>query len=283
QKSDSENASQSSQLAHTIQRAQLKDAPSYTLLAVGQELAAKNQWELAAHAFWRATQLRPDYAEAWAYLGEANQHLDETPAEAGLVELKKAIEQNPESLAANTFFAIYWQRKGDIEEAQEYLLTAASLDPSNPALQIYVGELWAQQGDLTAAQSHYQKALELDTHSAATLQALVEFSIRYNLDLRATALPAARQAVLLAPDDPASLDVMGQILFRLGDSLNAKRFWLRALEEDAVYAPTHLHLGLCYIFQDQPDLAREHLAMAISLAPDSAIAAHAQRLLEDFP
>ncbi|MBC8496362.1 MAG: tetratricopeptide repeat protein [Anaerolineales bacterium] len=269
------------ELAFVIQRALPKDEPAYTFLVAGQKFAQHNQWAHAAHAFLRATQIRPDYAEAWAYLGEACQQIENPPPEAGFTELEHALALDPASLAANTFMALYWQRREDPQLAQEYLQTAADLDPHNATLQIHLGEMWARGGDLSTAQTFYEKAIELDPYDSASYQALAEFCIRYNLDLHEIALPAARQALSLAPNNPASLDVMGQILFRLGDYLNAERFYLQALENDERYPPTHLHLGLLYTLQDQPALARSHLSLAITLAPNTPTADHARRLMED--
>ncbi len=269
------------ELAFTIQRALPKNEPAYTLLAAGQKLGQHNQWVYAAHAFQRATQLRPDYAEAWAYLGEAYQQLENSPPDAGLTELERALTLNPASLAANTFMALYWQRHEAPQLAQEYMLTAAALDPQNATLQIHLGEMWAQGGDLDTAQTFYQQAIELDPYDPTSYRALAEFCIRYNLNLQEIALPAARRAISLSPENPASLDVMGQVLFRLGDHLNAERFYLRALEHDERYSPAHLHLGVLYALQDQPKLAQSHLSLAITLAPDTPTADHARRLLEE--
>ena len=271
----------SRELAFVIQRALPKEEPAYTLLVAGQKLAQQDQWEYATHAFQRATQLRPDYAEAWAYLGEAYQQIKNPSPNDGLPELGWALILDPESLAANTFMALYWQRAGDHQQAQEYLQKAADLDPYNATLLIHLGETWAQIGELVTAQTLYEKAIELDPFDSTSYQALAEFCIRYNVDLHGVALPAARQALTLKPNDPGSLDVMGQVLFRLGDYINAERYYLQVLQHDELYPPTHLHLGLLYVLQDQPELAGSHLSMAITLAPNTPTADHATRLLQE--
>ena len=268
-------------LAFTIQRALQRNEPAYTLLVAGQELAHQNHWDLAAHAFMLSTELRPDYAEAWAYLGEAVQQLDkESPS--GLNALEKALELDPQSFAANTFMALYWQRQGDSETSQAYIQTAAALDPQNIPIQIYLAELLAQSGEMATAHAFYQQIITDNPDKPLPYQALTEFCIHYNFELNEIGLPAARQAVLLAPRAAAALDVMGQILLRLGDYLNAERFFLRSLRADADYAPVHLHLGWLYILQDEGALAKGHLAAVLVLAPNTQDADHAQRLLEDY-
>ncbi|MBU0511169.1 MAG: tetratricopeptide repeat protein [Chloroflexi bacterium] len=271
------------ELAFSIQRAVPKNDPAYTLVAAGQKLADLNEWGLAAHAFRRAAETRSDYAEAWAFLGESLQHLPTGgDTSDSLTALQKAFKIDPQSLPANTFMALYWQRHEDYALALEYLAAAAEIAPRNPAIQADMGAAVATLGDLETAQAHYWQAIELTPRDPTYLCELVEFCIRYNIDLRGTALPAAREAMMLAPDDPASLDVMGQVLFRLDDLVNAERFWLRALDSDPDYAPAHLHLGLLYALQGDVPLARQHLSLAISLAPNTPTAEHAQRVLEEF-
>lgn len=274
-------ADQAADLAESIRAASVEESPGYTALVAGQTLAAQGRWDLAVHAFRRATKLRPDYAEAWAYLGEAYQHLDRQ-ADA-LPALEQALEHNPDSLAANAFTAIYWQRQGDLEQARRYLKRAARLESRNPALQIYLGELWAQEGELDTARLYYQNAIDLARRDPAVWRAYADFGLRYSLDLHTQALPAARKAVLLAPDDPDSLDTLGLVLFRLGDRLNAARLWRRALAQDQDHAPTHLHLGVLYWYRGETELARSHLSRANSLAPASPTGSQARRLLGELP
>ena len=141
--------------------------------------------------------------------------------------------------------------------------------------------MWAQTGNLDIALTHFETAIELDPYDLKSHHALAEFCIRYNLDLREIALPAARQALSISPNDASSLDVMGQVLFRLGDYLNAERFYLRALGSDSQLPAAHLHLGLLYMLRNQSSLARTHLSQAIAFAPHTPIADQAQRLLEE--
>ncbi|MBE9524141.1 MAG: tetratricopeptide repeat protein [Chloroflexi bacterium] len=279
---DVENASDSNALRLVIQRALPQNLPAYTLLVSGQHLASRGSWDLAAHAFARAAELRPDYVEAWAYLGESLQHLTSVDPDTALDSLTQALTIDPSSLVANTMMALYWQRHGDYEGAQIYIQNALTSDQQTPILYIQFGELLALQGDLSAAQSYYQAAVEINPGDGAYHQAFAEFCIRYYIDIRTAALPAARQAVLLSPHDAAALDVLGQVLFRLADPINAERLFQRSVGEDPTYAPAFLHLGILYIEQSLALLAYDNLELAVLLAPGSQTAAHAQRLLNDL-
>ncbi len=264
-------------LRFAIQRALSKDDPVYLLLESGRALANLGRWDLAEKAFGNATQLHPEYAEAWAYLGEARQHTrtDEDP----LIALQTAYDLDPESVGVNAFMALYWQRQGEPETALEYLQTASELDPRNPALLVEIGNLVALLGDLEAGQEYYWQAIALSPNDPQYVREFLKFSIRFNLNLREVALPVARQLVMRNPHNPGSLDVMGDILLYLGDDLNAERFYLRALQHDPHYDQAHLHLGGLYRLQGRLDLAQYHYNQVLELTTNPLIMARAQQAL----
>ncbi len=258
------------------------DEPAFSLLEAGRGLANINQWELAVEAFQRATQTSPEYAEAWAYLGEARQHLEGAGQEQARLELEKALALDPDSLVANAFMSLYWQRQGRYELSLEYLETTIRLDPDNPTLQAELGNTLAVFGELDAAASAYQRAIEISPGNPDYYRLLADFSMSYDYLVEEIGLTAARQAILVAPQEPASLDTMGQVLIRLGDTYNAERFLHQALQFDDNYAPAHLHLGLVYALKGDLDRAYGKFTLASTLAPGTHIADQAQRLLQIY-
>jgi tetratricopeptide (TPR) repeat protein len=256
--------------------------PAYSSLAAGRALASLDEWDLAVLAFERATQLRPDYAEAWAFLGEARQHSstgDAAGASAGLPELEQSLKIDPQSVAANLFTGLYWQRHGDSAQALQYLQTTLQLDPHNPILLVEIGQTIAQTGDLPAAQAYFEQAIAINPNDPTYWRLLAGFTMQYQIQVRELGLPAARRAVTLAPDDPQSLDTLAQTLLYLGDWLNAERFLRRALVADPNYAPAHLHLGLVFYYRREFGHSRQQFDLVEALAPGSWMAAQAQRLL----
>ncbi len=265
-----------------VSAARRVDDPAYTLVASGRALAGLEQWELAAEAFRQAALLRPGYAEAWAFLGQARQHLGDADAlRLAQDDLERAFQLDPNSVAASTMLALYWQSQERFDLALEYLLQAARLDPRNPILQVQVGSTRAILGDLPGALQAYQQAVILAPKDPAYPRFLAGFSIKYEYHLRGLGLPAARQAVLLAPDDPANLDVLGQVFFLLDDATSAERFYQRALQADPDFAPAHLHLGLVYLQQGDSQAAVDQFTLASRLAPGTPAAEQAQRLLDN--
>lgn len=264
-----------------VSSARRGDDPAYFLLAAGRGLARIGEWELAVIAFNRSVESRPDYAEAWAYLGEARQHLDQD----GVPELDKALAIDPHSVSANTFLALYWQRQGHYDRSLSYLSAALEGQPDNPTLLAELGNTHALAGDLVAAQTSYERAIEVAPRDPRYWRRLAEFTLKYEFRVQETGLPAARQALDLDPEDPASLDVIAQVSLLLGDALSAEDYLEQALQSDPSHAPAHLHLAVLYLESGETYLAYQHLTQAQSLAlPGSATADHARRLLEQlFP
>jgi tetratricopeptide (TPR) repeat protein len=277
-----------SSIANTIRRnintARLSGEPAYTHLLTGRALASVNEWELAIESFRQATLARPDYAEAWAFLGEARQHIspiEEQQAQI-LIDLERAYLLDPESLAANSFLALYWQRLGQNELALDYLENAARLAPTNPALQLEIGNTLSEIGDLPEAQASYQRAIDLAPKDPLYWQALAEFAIRHQIQLQELALPAALQAYELDPLNPSSLVVLGKTYYFLEEYDLAHKYLLEALNIDPDFPLAHLHIGLNYLVQGEVQQAAESLQQARQLAPDTAIAENVDRLLYQY-
>lgn len=284
--------SQVEALSRALRQAGVCPDPACALVESGRALGSLNEWALAATAFERATAVRPDYAEAWAFLGEARQHVadrgKDPQGQAGeidsgdieaLAALEKALTLDPKSVSTHLLLALYWQRRGDSIRALVFAKAAAELEPDNPAVQAELGRNLAKAGDLTAALTAYRQAVELAPRDPSYWRLLASFTLEYDHQVREAGLPAARQAVLLAPEDPASLLSLGQVFFQLADLVNAKRFLQRAIEIDPNYAPAHLHLGLVHLLQDNPSQAYQQIALARSLAPGTAAAEQAERIL----
>ena len=268
-----------------------RDASPRDLLLSGRELARRGEWAQAEAAFEQAVAADPSYAEAWAYLGEARQHTQNRPdcqpdsggaecADPALTALETALQLDPASLAAHLFLSLYWQRQNDLERALEAARAAAALSPETPAVLIRLGDLTALNGDLAAGQEYYLQAIAAAPDDPQPLREYIAFNIRYGFDLREAALPLARQLVIRNPSDPASLDVMGEVLLRLGDLSNAERFFRRALGEDPDYPQAHLHLGDLYRLRGEIIRAREHYRRALELSENEAVRIRARDALE---
>jgi tetratricopeptide (TPR) repeat protein len=259
-------------------------SPAYLFLSSGRALAALDEWLLATYAFKQATDSQPEYAEAWAYLGEARTHIttDDQAQQKGLADIQHALQIDPASLPAHLFLAYYWTRQQDYDQAIQVIATTQAIYPQNPLLLAEMGNVLALSGDVRAAQEAYAQAIALAPDDPAYLRYAIRFSLTYNFEFEQLALPLARQAVILAPNDSETLDLMAQVLIRQGDLSNAERFVQRALQSQPDYTRAHLSLGIIYLMRNELDLARQELQIVLELAPGSSSAEPAQRLLETY-
>ena len=283
---DPNNGTRAQTMHDKIRTASLFDEPSYTFLIAGRQLADWDEWELAAEAFHNATVLQPDYADAWAFLGEARQQLsllETNPvSDAGYAELYHALQIDPKSTLANTFMGLYWERQGDYLQANNYIERAITASPNDPFLHSELGNILAKMGDLPAAQSAYEAAIQLTPQDPLFYRLLAEYALQYQIQTRELALPAARQAISLDPGNASSLDVMAQVMLMLEDYHSAERFAQSALQVDPGFTAAYLHLGMAYAYLQEPDLARQWLNQAKIANPDSWIATQAKRMLEYY-
>lgn len=269
----------SNSLVRNLRSALNRDNPSYPFVISGQEMAAIGEWELALLAFTNATQINPDYADAWAYLGETLQQTGHD----GYKELEKALKLNPESIAVNTLIALYWQRQERYDLALVYLYAAANLEDDNPALQAEIGNTLGLLGNIPAAEPHYKQATSMEPNNSTYWNSLANYYIRYEIEIKDKGAAAARQAVILSPQDPVSLDILAQIYLLQDNTILAERFLERALTADDEYAPAHLHSGLVNILEGDQLGAYQHFSAALSLSQSgSSTNDQAQRLLETY-
>ena len=269
------------ELSRKIRTATLFEQPAYTLVAAGRVLATLEEWELAKAAFLRAAELRPDYAEAWAFLGEARQQTARAGASkyTGLAELQRALGLDPASVSANLLMGLYWSRQGEPLKAIGYIRSTLAVEPDNPLLYAELGSALAQSGDLPAAQAAYEQAITLAPDDPLYYRLLADFSLTHRIQVQDIALPAARTALILAPQDARSLDLLGQTMLTLQDYYSAERFLVQAVASDPAYAPAHLHLGMAFVQLGEMGRARQEFDQAAALGSGTWTAAQAQRFI----
>jgi tetratricopeptide (TPR) repeat protein len=259
-------------------RESLSEESAYQYVQTGQVLASLGQWRLASFAFDQATILRPDYLEAWAYLGEALQHIEDTTIDP-INPLKKAISLDNRSPLANMFLGLYWQRRGSHITALEYFQQAKIFWSDQPDIYVEQGKSLAALGRLEEAVEMYQQAIELAPMEGKYYSQLAEFCVVYAYQVQELGLPAARLAVQFDNQNPEFLDTMGQVLLNLDDEMNAIKFFQNALRVEPSYALAHFHLGIIYSTREDKDLASYHLQQVLLHSDNLALLDQAERLL----
>ena len=253
-------------LRTTLNLAALDNSASRRSVTIGRGLGLVGEWRLARIAFEEAVHADEKNADAWAWLGEANQQMGEEGAE----QLDQAIQLNPNSSTARGLRGLYYQRTGNFREALDEFQAAAKLEPENGMWYVSMGETHAKLGDLIRALEAYQKATSLAPEDPGYWRLLAIFCAQNNVNVRDVGVPAAQKAVILAGEDAASLDVLGWLLTLDGRYEEASRILTRALELDPQSGSAHLHLGMLYMQTDDRTSAYDHLVQARDLGNEEA-------------
>jgi tetratricopeptide (TPR) repeat protein len=276
----SEYASRTNTLIAGLTLAERQSDQAYRWTLLGRALGDLQTWDLASEAFQHAVMINPNYAEAWAFLGEARQQLGED----GEVELTRAEGLSPNSVLVQALQAIRWRRLGQPEKALAYLHAAAEQEPRNPIWQVELGTTLGQTGNLDEALKSFESATQINPQDPSLYRQLASFCVQYGYQLQTDGLEAARQAYLLEANNPSNLDILGQVYLRLGDFVSAERFFLRTLEISPDDTPALYYLGILYIQQNKLSQAEAFLRKAAAIQPDSPISKQAERLLQmSFP
>ncbi|WP_299024386.1 tetratricopeptide repeat protein [uncultured Thermanaerothrix sp.] len=248
------------------------------LMRVGQVLGQSSEWDLAREAFEQVVVQAPEYAEGWVLLSEARQQL----GQSGLEELEMAYRLAPDAAAVRAAWGLYWRRAGQPERALPFYQALARQFPEDPRWQMEMAETYAAMGDVALAVNYYDWAVALAPQDALVWRYYARFALAYGLDLETYALPAARKALELEPDDPETLDLMGWITFLNGDVVQGERFLQQALIKDTHYMPALLHQAQIWLWQREWESAHEALLQVVSQSNNSELVLQAQRLLEQY-
>jgi len=246
------------------------------LIAVGRGLGLVSEWQLAREAFRRASLANGKNAEAWAWLGEADQHLGQDGSEA----LERAVALNPFSANVRALYGLYWKRQDEPQKALAQFQWAAVIESQNPAFQAALADAFVFAGDLPSALAAYLRAAELAPMDVSYWRMLAIFSAQYNFQVKEFGIPAAQQVLALAPNEASSYDLLGWTYLAADITGLAEGNLKAALRLDPDHAAAHLHLGMTYLQMNRLNDARLHLIQAQTLAPDSTEGQQAAQLLQ---
>jgi Flp pilus assembly protein TadD len=224
--------------------------------------------QLARAAFEEAVKMDKKNAEAWAWLGEANQQA--SLPDGATADLDLALSLNPNSSTVRGLRGLYFQRAGNFRQALTEFQAAAELEPKNPTWFVPLGETYSKLGDLIQAMNSYQTATTLAPEDASYWRLLAIFCGQNNVNVKDVGVPAAQKAVVLAKEDATSLDVLGWLLLMDARYEEAERILTHALEVDSQNASAHLHLGILYLQTNDRTSAYDHLVEARDLGNTDA-------------
>ena len=254
-------------LRTALNLASLSESPSAQLVIIGRGLGLVSEWALAQAAFEQAIQADEQNAEAWAWLGEAQQQAGNQDA---FTSLERALSLNPNSAVVRGLRGLYFQRVGNNREALTEFQAAAKLQPDDPALFVSIGESFSKLGDMIRALEAYQFAVALAPEDVNYLRLLAQFCGQNNINIEEAGIVAAQRAVVLQPNDAGLQDLLGWLLLLDARYPEAERTLLHALALDSQNASAHFHLGMLYLQLDDRASAQAQLVSARDLGNTDA-------------
>ncbi|WP_339526696.1 tetratricopeptide repeat protein [Pseudomonas sp. EA_35y_Pfl2_R111] len=251
-------------LEELVERGSHSDAAHYNLARAYEELGDTS----SALIEYALVGPGNDYLPAQAR--QSDLLFNEQRAEEAAERLRQARESQPDyAIQLYLIEAEAWSKQQDTERAWKLIQKALEQFPEDLNL-LYTRAMLAEKRDnLTLLEQDLRFILEREPDNAMALNAL-----GYTLADRTTRYAEAKQLIeqahQLNPEDPAILDSLGWVNYRLGNLDEAERLLRQAMQE----FPDHevaAHLGEVLWAQGKQNEARKLWREALKQQPDSTI------------
>jgi tetratricopeptide (TPR) repeat protein len=249
------------------------DAAKYGI--IGYTLIGLREYPLAKAALLHAIEKRSDFADAYAYLGLAEDEMGND----GMYAYQRALEINKDLPVAHYLIGLHYRRTGENQKAIEPLQTAFDLDPANAAAAAELGNTYVALADLAEAENWYRQSVRVATEDGNFWLLLAQFYINNELKVEGDGLLSAQQAAQLLPESATAQDTLGFALYLNSDYTNAETSLLKAIELDPNLASAYFHLGLLYLDTERTAEAKQYLDNAVGLDAGGPIAERAIQAL----
>lgn len=247
------------------------DDPAYSAGVIGYTLVGLQEYALAKQSLLNAITAKPDFAQAYAYLGLAEDRLGND----GFYAYQRALSLDDKLALGHYLLGLHYRRQRDNDQAIPALHRAFDLDPSYASAAAELGSAYAEKADLQTAELWYVQAVNIAPDDANFWLLLAQFYLDHELKVSEAGLPAAQQAAALAPDSTVAHDAVGYGYYLLGQFDVAEPELLKAQSLDPRFSKVYFHLGLLYLDTNRPAEAKRALETAIGLDPDSPLAGSA--------
>ncbi|MGH8215313.1 MAG: TIR domain-containing protein [Rhodanobacteraceae bacterium] len=162
-----------------IERRGTDSVEAHDLYLMARQAYVTNQEDERAartivRACTRATEIDPNYAQAWALMAEGHRSLRElgVQLEDGIEAAERALALDPYLAQAHAVKAYILQMRGDMDAAIVEVDAALKLDPGSFEANRTAGRLAYQQHQFAGAAKYYERAVDLmdsDVNSAMML------------------------------------------------------------------------------------------------------------------
>ncbi len=235
---------------------------------IGDIYNSQKQYELAFD-FFRKVEPGQNYAKALAKASNILVSRDQREEAIALVkdEQKTVTGENLESLYS--LEAAIYSNAGLMKPSEKALTEGIEKFPNSTRLLYSRAMLYTKIDYISAAEKDLKRLLELVPENAAALNAL-GYTLADRTDRLQEAYEYIKQAYALTPDDPAVIDSMGWVAYRLGNYEEALEKLTRAMNA----FPDHeiaAHLGEVLWVTGNQKGAISIWKKGLELKPDSKI------------
>jgi Tfp pilus assembly protein PilF len=271
-------------------------------------------WQNSVTLFEHAIDVNPTSDVAYDNLG--SMQLAQGQIDHAFVSFKKAVELNPRSDKAQNNLGLVYARKGQSDLAFAHYQQALRLNPTLPILLENLGKYYLDKNDLETAQTVFQKLIDSEPSAAGYNGLAVVYARR---EQGAMALQLWKKSLELNSQQPDANQNVGLYLASHGqphealvyllaaapttshlDSLNALTLQMATARGTPIFSPADAiqlaetlnrrrsdatimrTLGVAQVNAGQPDIGRETLKKALTLAEQSHQAELIAQLHQDL-
>ncbi len=204
-----------------------------------QSLSAGN-YEDAISRLKTATNLKPDYTEAWAELGSTYTKLKDY--ENGIVAYRRALELAPDNQGYVQAIAYGYLYLNNLDKAEEFYLKLVEKDTLSYDGNVHLGFIYQKKDDADYAIKYYLAALRARPTDAATMETLAGlYEKKGNEDKK---LEYLQRAVEAAPDNYDFRTQLGLAYMKKKDYADAIPLFEGLVKDHPDQAAYHQNLGL---------------------------------------
>jgi Tfp pilus assembly protein PilF len=234
-------------------------------------------------------------------IGLAKQYLDSGRPNGAVIELKKALQEEPGNFEARFLLGNAYLGLGRLSDAEKEFNRALTLKPGEPGSTLALALIWLREGnaarllmklqpqpawtnaerarawtlrgqaefaggDLETAKHSFESAVALDTSDVQALIGLAQIAGRSNDEGDVTAI--LNRALAVAPADPIILTLAGQRAFSSGSYAEAESTFRRQLAAAPDSFAGRLGLAQALLAQNRDPEAVAELDRVLAQAPD---------------
>lgn len=222
---------------------------------------ALQQKDQAVNKLKEVIAAQPNHFVAHNLLGEL--HLSDERFDAAIAEFKLALEQNRQWPIPYRNLATVYAATERGEEAVKIMEEGIEATNGQALLVTGLASYLEQTGQLESAIAQYEKVLKEQPDSSLAANNLAMLLVEYRTDEASWKRAQTLVQPLRNSTQPAFLDTVGWVEYKLGAHAQAVLFLEKAVEGAPDAALMQYHLGMAYLASGNAVAARDHLAKAL--------------------